>query len=128
MCNYLSWTGSSGVTYSVYSNSTSPVPIDKGHRVTNGITETNYTDCGKVNDKGESGSSKEDRASTPVPRGAVRVCRGDGPARSTRTIEIIRNRWLASTFLPDSTRQTLAQWHSWHSSRRGLAFILDRQH
>jgi hypothetical protein len=35
------------VTYNLYRNSTSPVPIDAGHRVTSGITETNYTDCGR---------------------------------------------------------------------------------
>jgi hypothetical protein len=28
----------------MYRNSTSPVPIDAGHLVTSGITETNYTD------------------------------------------------------------------------------------
>jgi hypothetical protein len=48
VCNDLSWTGSEGVTYSIYRNSTSPVPIDAGHLVTSGITETNYTDCGTV--------------------------------------------------------------------------------
>jgi hypothetical protein len=26
---------------------TSPVPIDAGHLVTSGITETNYSDCGR---------------------------------------------------------------------------------
>jgi hypothetical protein len=52
---------------------TSPVPIDAGHLVTSGITETNYTDCGNVynryyavtavNENGESAPSNEDRAS-----------------------------------------------------------------
>ena len=52
---------------------TSLVPIDAGHRVTSGITETNYTDCGNVynryyavtavNENGESDPSNEDRAS-----------------------------------------------------------------
>jgi len=27
-------------------STTSPVPIDAGHLITSGITETNYTDCG----------------------------------------------------------------------------------
>ena len=75
VCNYLSWTGSAGVTYNVYRSTTSPVPIDAGHRVTSGITETNYTDCGNVNNRyyavtavnenGESDPSNEDRASEP---------------------------------------------------------------
>ena len=53
--NCTSWSGSAGVTGSlavslnVYRNSTSPVPIDAGHRIASGITETNYTDCGNVN-------------------------------------------------------------------------------
>ncbi len=47
VCNDLAWTGSAGVTYNVYRSSTSPVPIDAGHLVTSGITETNYTDCGR---------------------------------------------------------------------------------
>ena len=47
VCNDLTWTGSEGVTYSVYRSTTSPVPIDAGHLVTSGITETNYTDCGR---------------------------------------------------------------------------------
>jgi len=57
VCNYLSWTGSSGVTgspavsFNVYRNSTSPVPIDAGHRIGSGLTETNYTDCGNVNNR-----------------------------------------------------------------------------
>jgi hypothetical protein len=48
VCNDLTWSGSSGATYNVYRNSTSPVPIDAGHLVTSGITETNYTGCGKL--------------------------------------------------------------------------------
>lgn len=50
----LCWTGSAEVTgspavsFNVYSNSTRPVPIDAGHRVASGLTETDYTDCGKV--------------------------------------------------------------------------------
>jgi hypothetical protein len=73
VCNYLSWVGSAGVTYNVYRSTTSPVPIDAGHLVTSGITETNYTDCGNVynryyavtavNENGESDPSNEDRAS-----------------------------------------------------------------
>ena len=73
VCNDLTWTGSEGVTYNIYRNSTSPVPIDAGHLVTSGITETNYTDCGNVynryyavtavNENGESDPSNEDRAS-----------------------------------------------------------------
>ena len=47
MPNCTSWTGSSGVTYNVYRNSTSLVPIDAGHRIASGITETNYTNCGR---------------------------------------------------------------------------------
>jgi RHS repeat-associated protein len=53
--------------------STNPVPIDAGSLVTIGITETNYTDCGNVNNRyyavtavnenGESDPSNEDRAS-----------------------------------------------------------------
>jgi hypothetical protein len=75
VCNNLSWTGSAGVTYNVYRSTTSPVPIDAGHLVTSGITETNYTDCGNVNNRyyavtavnesGESDPSNEDRASEP---------------------------------------------------------------
>ena len=63
------------MTYNVYRSTTSPVPIDAGHRVTSGITETNYTDCGNVNNRyyavtavnenGESDPSNEDRASEP---------------------------------------------------------------
>ena len=48
VCNDLTWSGSSGATYNVYRNSTSPVPIDAGHMVISSITETNYTDCGKL--------------------------------------------------------------------------------
>ena len=48
MPNCTSWTGSLDVTYSIYRNSTSPVPIDAGYLVTSGLTETNYTDCGNV--------------------------------------------------------------------------------
>ncbi len=81
MCSHLFWTGSAGATGSsavslnVYCSSTSPVPIDAGHLVTSGITETNYTDCGNVNNRyyavtavnenGESDPSDEDRASEP---------------------------------------------------------------
>jgi hypothetical protein len=75
VCNYLSWTGSSGVMYNVYRNSSSPVPIDAGHRITSGITETEYTDCGRyknyyyavtaVNENGESNPSNEAQASEP---------------------------------------------------------------
>jgi RHS repeat-associated protein len=75
VCNDLTWTGSSGVTYNVYRSTTSPVPIDAEHRIASGLTETEYTDCGKVNnryyavtavnDQGESGPSNEARASEP---------------------------------------------------------------
>jgi RHS repeat-associated protein len=61
------------ITLSAYRNSTSPVPIDAGHLVTSGITETNYTDCGNVynryyavtavNENGESAPSNEAQAS-----------------------------------------------------------------
>jgi len=61
------------VTYNIYRSTTSPVPIDAGHLVTSGITETDYTDCGNVNNRyyavtavnenGESDPSNEDRAS-----------------------------------------------------------------
>jgi len=61
------------VIHNVYRNSTSPVPIDAGHLVTSGLTETNYTDCGNVynryyavtavNENGESAPSNDDRAS-----------------------------------------------------------------
>ena len=75
VCNHLAWTGSSGVTYNVYRNSSSPVPIDAGHRITSGLTETVYTDCGRyknhyyavtaVNENGESAPSNEAQASEP---------------------------------------------------------------
>jgi RHS repeat-associated protein len=75
VCNHLAWSGSSGVTYNVYRNSSSPVPIDAGHRIASGLTETEYTDCGRyknyyyavtaVNENGESDPSNEDRASEP---------------------------------------------------------------
>ena len=51
VCNDLAWTGSSGVTYNVYRNSSSPVPIDAGHRIASGLTESEYTDCGQVNNR-----------------------------------------------------------------------------
>ena len=51
VCNYLSWTGSSGVTYNVHRNSTRPVPVDAGHRIASDVTETDYTDRGKVNNR-----------------------------------------------------------------------------
>ena len=102
VCNHLAWSGSSGATYNVYRNSSSPVPIDAGNRIASEVTETDYTDCGSVqqlrtmrvtavNDNGESEPSNEDRASTPVLRGAVRLRRGDGLARSILNIEITRN-------------------------------------
>jgi len=80
------------------------VPIDAGHLVTSGITETNYTDCGcspganslavwpcqtagwhdevrlHMNENGESEPSNEDRASAPEYRGAVRLRHGDDAA------------------------------------------------
>jgi RHS repeat-associated protein len=75
VCNDLAWTGSSGVTYNVYRNSSSPVPIDAGHRIASGVTETVYTDCGRyknyyyavtaVNAEGESDPSNEAQASEP---------------------------------------------------------------
>jgi YD repeat-containing protein len=75
VCNDLTWSGSSGATYNVYRSTTSPVPIDAGHLVTSGITETNYTDCGRykhyyyavtaVNENGESDPSNEAQASEP---------------------------------------------------------------
>jgi hypothetical protein len=36
------------IAFSMCRSSTSPVPIDAGHRIASGITETNYTDCGNV--------------------------------------------------------------------------------
>jgi hypothetical protein len=48
VCNDLTWTGSLDVTYSVYRSTTSPVPIDAGHLVTSGLTETEYTGSGNV--------------------------------------------------------------------------------
>jgi RHS repeat-associated protein len=75
VCNHLAWSGSSGVTYNVYRNSSSPVPIDAGHRIASGVTETEYTDCGRyknyyyavtaVNEEGESDPSNEAQASEP---------------------------------------------------------------
>ena len=89
VCNDLAWSGSSGVTYNVYRNSSSPVPIDAGHRIASGVTETEYTACGRyknyyyavtaVNAEGESEPSNEAQASTPVLRGAVRFRHGDDP-------------------------------------------------
>jgi hypothetical protein len=41
------------VSFNIYRSSTSPVPIDAGHLVTSGLTESEYTDCGRsplVND------------------------------------------------------------------------------
>jgi len=56
-------------------STTSPVPIDAGHRIASEVTETEYTDCGRyknyyyavtaVNENGESDPSNEDRASEP---------------------------------------------------------------
>jgi len=39
------------VIHNVYRSTTSPVPIDAGHLVTSGITETEYTDCGNVTNR-----------------------------------------------------------------------------
>ena len=81
MCNDLAWSGSSGVTgspavsFNVCRNSSSPVPIDAGHRIASGVTESEYTDCGRhknlyyavtaVNEEGESDPSNEAQASEP---------------------------------------------------------------
>jgi fibronectin type 3 domain-containing protein len=80
VCNELTWSGSAGVTYNVYRHKSSPVPLDAEHRIASGVTDTNYTDCGKykryyyvvtaVNAGGESGPSNTVQATEECPPAA----------------------------------------------------------
>jgi hypothetical protein len=75
------------------STTTSPVPIDAGHRIASGVTETEYTDCGSLAvpncwvgwcDQPTRDPSNEDQASEPCGSAAAMtlpVLNATAPAR-----------------------------------------------
>jgi hypothetical protein len=125
------------IALDVYRSSTSPVPIDAGHQVTSGITETNYTDCGNVynryyavtavNENGESAPSNEDRASESCESAAAMtlpVLNATALTESAADPVVTKCFCECRSTVADSTRSPLLPVRAAPCARSGAALIL----